>query len=327
MPRRPTEDFVRHYELLKSRTGNSPNGARAALNSDAQIAVSIRELERLWRLVDEHRRFSKRRFIVQADPRFRRAFDDYEARWKYAVVAMWDWESEQRGEEPLSQELERWLKERMEASCDNARESVGGDQDDVHEWEFDPDKHSASDEIDFAEVILKSERANGDEEYGAACSRAVGAFKWIHETVGLDIGEVERRWREFPVIIVPKQVSDKRGIEDPRSLFGYLTQIRLAYMIGADLAAIAMCRAATEILFRVHFNQDGKTDLTTLIRSTQQRPRFLFLKSYNIIEKVREANAVLHVEKDDIVHRARSWDLIREWVKVQEGMILSVREL
>ena len=327
MARRLTEDFVRHYNLLIRSTGNSPNGIRAALNSDGQIAVSIRELDRLWRLIDKHRRFSKRKFIVQADPRFRRAFDNYEEHRKHAVVALWHWEAEQSHDELLSQELERWLSERLEASCDNALEAVDGDQDEVHEWEFDPDKHSASGEIYFAEVILQSEKANGDEEYGAACSRAVGALKWIHDTVGLDIGEVERRWREFPVFVVPKHVSDKHGIEDPHSLFGYLTQIRLAYMIGADLAAIAMCRATTEILFRVHFNQDSKTELVPLIRSTLQQPKFSFLKPHNIIEKVREANAILHVDKDAIRHRDRPWALIRDWVKVLEDMIMRVREL
>ena len=70
--------------------------------------------------------------------------------------------------------------------------------------------------------------------YASNCSRASGAFKWFRETVGLDLAEIERRWKDFPPIIVPEHVSDRHGIKDPRSLFGYLTQIRLAYMVEAD---------------------------------------------------------------------------------------------
>jgi|SRR5271165_3818869 len=325
MARRLTEDFVGHYDLLISRTGNSPNAVRAALIRDGQLAVNIRELDYVWQLVEQHRRFSKRRFIVQAHPEFCRAFSDYKERWKdRAMVAVWDWEAEQRGEESLSQWLDRVLEETPEES----REPVGGDQHEVPDWEFDPEKHSAASEIAFAEDVLGWQAASeSEEQYEAACSRAVGALKWIRETVGLDIAKVEIRWREFPVIIFPKLVSDKHGIEDPYSLFGYLTQIRLAYMIGADLAAIAMCRAATEILIRVRCNQDDGTKLGPLIKLTLRKPQFSFLRPYNIDRKVQEANDILHFKKkDDIDHRDRSRALIREWVKVLQEMIVRLRE-
>ncbi len=147
--------------------------------------------------------------------------------------------------------------------------------------------------------------------------------KWIREAVGLDLAQVERRWKEFPVIIVPKHVSDKHGVEDPYSLFGYLSQVRLAYIAGADLAAIAMCRAVTEILIRFHYNRDNQTDLMTSIKSTAKRPREgSILRDRNIVAKVREANDILHVNKDDIEHRDRSSGLIRDWVQALQDMIV-----
>jgi hypothetical protein len=327
MARRPTEDFVRHYDLLVLRTGNSPNAIRAALNRDGQLALSIRELDDIWRLVEQHRRFAKRRFIVQTHPKFCQVFNDYEARWKdRAMMAVMDWEAEQRGEEPISQIIDRVLLEFEEESKTNARESVGEEQHEVHEWDFDPDEHSASEGIFWAGEVLRCAADQGDEHYGAMCSRAAGALKWIQETIGLDFSEVERRWKEFPVITVPKHVSDKHGIEDPYSLFGYLTQIRLAYMIGADLAAIAMCRAVTEILIRVHYNQDDKTDLMTLIKSTQKRREGSVLRDRNIVAKVQAANDILHVNKGDIEHRDRSRALIRDWVEALQELIVRLRE-
>ena len=97
-------------------------------------------------------------------------------------------------------------------------------------------------------------------------------------------------------------------------------------MVGADLAAIAMCRAVTEILIRVHYNQAEDTPLVQLIISTQQRSQFSFLRPYNLVEKVKEANRVLHFKNDDINHRDRSPALIREWVNVLREMIVKLRE-
>jgi hypothetical protein len=321
MARRPTEDFIHHYDLLVSRTGNSPNAVRAALNRDDQLAASVRELDDIWQLVERHRRFSKRRFIVQAHPKFWRAFDDYEKRWKeHAMDAVWNWEAEQRGEEIPGD----WIGLLLGESDDNAPVSISTDQHEMLEWQFDPDEHSAASAIDFAEQILELEsHYDADGPHIAACSRALGAFKWLRETVGLDIAEVETWWREFPVIVVPKHVSDRHGIEEPRSLFGYLTQIRLAYIIGADFAAIAMCRAATDILVRFHYNSgDNTTKLGPLIRSTEKRRDGSVLKKWNIGSKVEEANDILHVNQDDISHRDRSRALILDWVKALQEMIV-----
>jgi hypothetical protein len=310
---------------LISCTGNSPNNIRTALNRDGQLAVSIRELDDLWQIFEQHRRFSKRRFILQAHPEFGRALDGYESHWKYrAMMAVRDWEAEQRGDEPPSRTIDRLFDEWEKKSRDNAREPVGRDLDERHEWEFDPDEHSAASEIGFAEEMVRFEAASGgsEEQYQAAFSRAAGAFKWLRETVGLDLAEVERRWKEFPVIIVPKSVSDKHGIEDPKSLFSYLSQVRLAYIVGADLAAIAMCRTATEILVRSHYNSGDKTTLLgRLIRLTEKRRDGSILKKWNVGAKVAAANDILHVNQD-IGHRDSSRALIRDWVQALQDMIV-----
>jgi hypothetical protein len=329
MALRVTEEFVKHHNLLASLCGNSPSNVDAALSRNEQLAASIRQLDEMWHIVEQHRRFSKRRFIIQAHPKFRRALDDYEKRWKNkAMVAMWDWEAVKRGEEPLSHQFERFLKESEASSKANADESFDED-DDEDVWEFDPDKHSAASLIEFAEEIVHYEIDSGaEDDYAARCSRTAGALKWVRESIGLNIAEIERRWKEFPIITVPIHVSNRHGIEDPYSLFAYLTQIRLAYMIGADLAAIAMCRAATEILIRVHYNQDDKTDLMNLIKKTQERRQVSQLfRNHNIVSKVREANDILHFNKDAIQHRDRSRALIRDWVNALQDMILSVSTL
>jgi len=91
-------------------------------------------------------------------------------------------------------------------------------------------------------------------------------------------------------------------------------------MIGADFAAIAMCRATTEILIRYHYNNDPDSDLGPLIQQTQKRKENSFLKHHNLLAKVKEANKILHYKGincgiDDIENRTRTRTLIREWTK------------
>jgi hypothetical protein len=334
MPRRVTEDFVRWYELMLSRTGNMPAALPAKLERDRQLLHAIHELDSLWDVINRHRRISRRRFIVQADPKFRRAFEDYEARWKSLIDAHWE---EQRRMVDLALDkttltaADLTLLDENATGSPDATHSVGSVDENAadqqptperYDWEFDPDRDSAAELIEYVEGFLQVEIDSGfRDSHTAMCSQAAGAMKWMRETVGLDLGEIESRWKEIPPIVVPKHVSDRHGIEDPYSLFGYLDQVRLAYMIGADLAAIAMCRAATEILIRFHYNQDDKTDLKTLVRSTQQKREFFFLQNYNLASKIEEANDILHFNKGDIKHRRRSQALVREWIRVLREMI------
>jgi hypothetical protein len=81
MALRITEDFVQHHKVLVQRTGNNSYNVRRALDRDPALAVSIRELDRIWRMIESHRKRSKRRFIVQTDPGFPTAIDDYKERW------------------------------------------------------------------------------------------------------------------------------------------------------------------------------------------------------------------------------------------------------
>jgi hypothetical protein len=127
-------------------------------------------------------------------------------------------------------------------------------------------------------------------------------------------------------------VSDKYAPNNTYGLYGFLTQVRLAYMIGADLAAIAMCRAATEILIRYHYNTDVDRDLGPLIRQTQKRKENSFMRHHNLIAKIEEANKILHYKPigcgvDDIQNQTRTRTLIREWVKTLQKMITKAPRL
>ncbi len=196
-----------------------------------------------------------------------------------------------------------------------------GDEDD---WFFDPQRHSAA-ELISALAGYCNDRG-GDLPLWQRCA---GAFDWLRDTVGLDLREIETRWHQIAPISVPRDVSESYEVDHPKSLFGYLNQVRLAYMIGADLAAIALCRTITEILVQYHYPSDQKikNDLPGLIRSVQNQPKFGFLRKLNLTKKVRQANDILHVSSfgsstvDTLPHQNWARGLAEDWVKALDEMI------
>jgi hypothetical protein len=242
-------------------------------------------------------------------------------------------EANRRAEVAARRKAEKDAKPDYEKAISRLRESMWdpdqGPWDD-DDWFFDPERHSA------AELI--SALADHCHDRGGELplwQRCAGAFDWLKDTVGVDLGEIERRWKEMAPIPVPQEVSEGYELDHPESLFGYLGQVRLAYMMGADLAALAMCRAVTENLFRNHYNNNDKSpDLPSLIRITQEKPRCGFMRHLHIVDSVniadrvdiadgvKEANRILHSKGENI---ARKWvsprELVKGWTRVLAELI------
>jgi hypothetical protein len=189
---------------------------------------------------------------------------------------------------------------------------------------FDPRQDSATEAIAYSVKFVAEERF-GDFEFDVG-----EAFDWMHHN-GMDLGEIERRMKAFPEIVVPTHVSDHYQREAPRGLYALLTQVRLAHVIGADLAAIALCRSVTELLIRYHYAYDipnatvskGKEgkNLRWLIEQVQTQKESDFLRNFNLIAKVDAANDILHQATTRIEHRNQTRGLLIEWVSVLAEMI------
>jgi hypothetical protein len=341
---RATEDFVQHWQHLRDVTRDNPSGVRQALDEHPDLDRSIERLHDIEEQVDRHRKYANRRFIVQAHPEFRTAFLDFKQRWGGAYDDLYGW-YEATGKvltmaELLAESLALIGPEDPTAATATQAERPG-DTDGVisaqgttvekqskpppddHEYpsDFDPDRD------DIAWIIEEIERDCRQWGREPWEQQRAEALKWLRETVGLNFEDLQTRWQDFPVIVVPQSVSDKYSIDGRDGLFGYLTQVRLAYIIGADRAAIALCRAVTELLFLFHYGGGNKRDnkrmgLPQLIESIQESGKFEFLKKLNLAEKVRDANKILHdTHRDDIKHRDRDRGLITDWVRALEEVI------
>jgi hypothetical protein len=329
------KDFVRHHSVLVQETGNCPSAIQQALDKNPELGDSIRRLHETQEIVTEIVTTNSRSTLLfHAYPEFSEAFNDLKERWPHAYNDYENWQSEHARDWLANISIDDLL-----SALDKPPESKEAPKDDRPEWDkrqwhyFDPDRDSVGSLIGRLENFCDDEAWNFAErdvelerEYG---QRAEG-LTWLREIVGLDFDEIQTRWRDFPVILVPRHVADKSGPSEPRELFDYLVQIRLAYIMGADLAAISLCRATTEILMQYYYPSDQKItkDLPGLIRSVLRQPKFALLRKLNLIEKVRQAHDILHGRSlggstvDTLPHQ--NWaarGLARDWAKALHEMI------
>jgi uncharacterized protein with HEPN domain len=216
-----------------------------------------------------------------------------------------------------------WLEELLATLPPVLEELPKGDPD---LWHFDPDRDSLADVIEALEIDCRDQAENWGEETREFYEWKADGLAWLRIAVGLNFKDLQARWREIDVIHVEKRISERYSLDDPRGLFVYLNQIIMAYVVGADLAAIAMCRATTELLIRRHYAPcaDEEAKLHSLIRGVQARPKFKFLKDQDLRGKVKEADGILHNRAlGDNVREfpARYRVLVRDWVKLLEKMI------
>jgi hypothetical protein len=354
---RVSDEFLRCYRILIERTGDDPTAVKSLRKQDLGLSYLITRLENIRDAFDNlidysqniHPRFNGKEFLAKTRelrrvvanvPRqFHDALEDFRLRWSdphemgSALVVDLDdllpLPSEAEVRAARSQFAPDWLQELIDGLPDMPFEEGSDETDSTRH--FDPSRDSAADAIERAESAYEDTAWNcGLSDYDYPPGEA---FTWMHETVGVDLHEIERRWKEFPVIIVPQHISDGYGLEEPRGLYASLTQIRLAYMIGADLAAIALCRSVTERMIRFHYAFDvpnakdsRKTKLTgegSLIEIVELREDRPFLRCFNLTAKVKEAHRILHLDSnsDDIPHRDRDRGLVTQWVIVLDEMI------
>lgn len=83
---RATENFVKLLNELEASTNSDPANLVHALSENSQLSVIVRKLDDLFRLIEHHRKSSKRRYIPQAYEGFDRSLVRYRAVWSSSWV-------------------------------------------------------------------------------------------------------------------------------------------------------------------------------------------------------------------------------------------------
>ena len=278
------------------------------------------ELWQIYVILDDRRRgFS--RLISQMPSQFREALGDLERRWAEVLAKvefeltfdriLYDRPPTQHEAEALDH---KWL--------DDLRGSVPlRTEEPPDKSRFDPYQDSIADLFED----LKSYCSDDDWK--------ADGLEWLQHTMGLDFSQLQERWKEVSDwIFVPDHVAAKYKLAAPRGLFGYLDQIRLAYVIGADLPALALCRSTTELLIRQHYGSDvadAHDSISNPLIPLMKKVRARLRDPSRLFKYIEIANDVLHSRMlDENVHDlpARYRLLVCGWVRLLKQMIDDVPE-
>ena len=157
-------------------------------------------------------------------------------------------------------------------------------------------RHDGGAAIDLGIDYLKTFGENDEGEWANRCSIALGAYDYLTETIGLDIGEVFGKWNKIPVVFMPAHVSNHYGRSDKGSLIRLLNDAVRAYVFGAPAAAIAMCLAALEIILKKHYGDgdwaDPKEKLAKVIALADERYERINKNHLDILKN--RADEILH---------------------------------
>jgi hypothetical protein len=124
------------------------------------------------------------------------------------------------------------------------------------EEDFDPLRHDGGAAIGLGLVGWEMGIGGAlDQPWANSCSLALGAYDYLVGTIGLDIGGVFRRWRRLPVVFMPAHVSNLDGTGKKGSLQHLIDDAMRAYVFGVPCAAIAMCRAALEMVLKRYYGR------------------------------------------------------------------------
>jgi hypothetical protein len=163
--------------------------------------------------------------------------------------------------------------------------------------DFDPRRHDGADLIDLLISYLQESIDNNKVEplIQTSIKLSIGAFNYLTDTIGLDIEDVFRRWEGVPITFMPAHITDRYGQSGRGSLSDLIDDAVRAYVFGAPAAAVAMCRAALEMVLKQRYGKGEWNDglkLGQIIVLASQK--FDFIQEGRLRRLTHNANSILH---------------------------------
>lgn len=310
MPTGPrlSEQFMVLFNNLKEAAGNTPERVRVYYKDSTAIRSAYHRLnEFLARSDIERRIFHSSKLIVLRAPGFEAAWKEYNDHWRFRVIWPELTEKETTVDfdidellrlptEPRQMERggpQQWFGEQLEYERQATPDQLSPPDPEIEDA-FDELRHDGSAAIELGIQWLETWAANERDPTGNASRIAVGAYDYLVNTVGLDASDVFRRWRNLPIIFIPTHITNHYGATDKGSLPHLLNDAVRAYVFGAPAAAIAMCRAALEMVLKNHYGQGqwNECDLAKVISMASKK--YKFVREGQSHRFRRMANKVMH---------------------------------
>lgn len=242
------------------------------------------------------------KLLSGAPPRFENAWNEYRKTWSGPVsdaVLNIDLSD-------LLLPLEQLADEPKSAGSTTKEWADVAPPDPAEDCNFDPSSMDGAKALEMAfwaaEGRADDVGGQWEDDLSRASNIGLEAYGYLTGTIGFAPEELFRRWRSLPVFFIPGHVAAKHSEVEKGGLYELLDNAIRAYVFGATLASVAMCRATLELVLKRHYGLDYRyTDekgrsrdkgLGELIILAQKR--YEFLQAGKIRPLVDWANQVLH---------------------------------
>ncbi len=236
--------FPALYANLKDWTDDDPEGLPSLTDGDETLRRLCSNLGSTAFLLANEERRNRTLFANPVDPKFVKAWRDYEARYAPAIncvelAKIIDCDAASF-DPPPKKSAETDLK----LAAEDANESA----------------NAISSVFSFAERELKFQKESVDdtayEETLDEVERGISEWENLNRS-GFDLKGIIRRRNLIPFVLIPRHVSAHHGAAEKLSLLTLLQQAQEAFVFGTPLAAISLMRAILEMVLQFHYNISG----------------------------------------------------------------------
>lgn len=296
--------FISLLHRLKNECGDSPERLKVFYDQSASVKDAADQLFQFvgWGSFERSVFHSSGKLLSGAPTRFEQDWNDFHNSWRgplFDAVLGIDLDDLSLQLSPTADEAkpaDQTKSELLDVVAPNPDEDCN----------FDPSLMDGAKafELAFRAAEGRADDVGGQWEDDLARASNIGleAYNYLTGTIGFSPEEVFRRWRSLPVFFIPGHVTAKHSEAEKGGLYELLDNAIRAYVFGATLASVAMCRATLELVLKRNYGLDYryKNDKGHLRDRGLGELIILAEKQYEYIQagKIRPlvewANGVLH---------------------------------
>lgn len=285
--------FLVAFSSLREKCGGTPSRLRWLAAESESTATLLLDAYEAAQTLDLSLRRQSKKYLVAPPRDFLGALKDWRDRWEPLVSSLTAPAREKRASE-LVELISNAVK-----TGEDADKLFDEHYEKASPYEpFDPSKDNAAECIENAlYTALDFAGANsdlifdGDNPLFDKCERGLGAWTYLESVVGINFDEVIKRWGALDLVAIPKHVSDAHGLTESGSMFDLLREAHIAFAMGANMAAVALCRALLERVLVRNYGCEAESLKDVVAIAEQKHPHIRRLQ----LDRLRaQANEVLH---------------------------------
>ena len=291
-------NFLHTFSALKAKMKDNPRRLAWMSSQSSEVALLVMDLYIAHSRMNDLFETSPSKGIDRVPQGFNHLWHDFKENWATNIEKV----------------VQNWLNKIVENLKEHSEGSSEAGDPELDRPNFDPLTENPADIIANMFWLSETIADSWDDEVGDDQRKAVQAWDWFRDTVGLDLSMVATRWRSVQPIFIPPHVADAYAASEAISLYALLDQAVKAYVYGASGAAIAMCRALTELILKKQYGCDrSKLNLEQIVILAEER--YAWMKDLDLHAKRTCANAVLHR------NRRATDDEVVNWLKTLKTLI------